>query len=144
MVNMNGVELQSMTFNGVEVQTWTHDGVEVYSGKTQLKYTFRNYSDAGGMLYMNINVYDYETDELLKTVTLNHSTSPNYADECVTVDYGILGLSTRWTITLLVEGNVSADKLVNYGSSYGGTDNQIIPYHSDTVVTFITTGKYKL
>lgn len=32
MVNMNGVELQSMTYNGVEVQTWTHDGVEVYTG----------------------------------------------------------------------------------------------------------------
>lgn len=34
MINMNGVELQSMTYNGVEVQTWTHDGVEVYSAFT--------------------------------------------------------------------------------------------------------------
>lgn len=34
MLNMNGVELQSVTYNGVEVQTWTHDGVEVYSAFT--------------------------------------------------------------------------------------------------------------
>lgn len=32
MLNMNGVELQSMTYNGSEVQTWTHNGVEVYTG----------------------------------------------------------------------------------------------------------------
>lgn len=34
MVNMNGVDLQSVTYNGVEVETWTHDGVEVYSAFT--------------------------------------------------------------------------------------------------------------
>lgn len=142
-VSTNNAELNTHTHNGVEVQTWTHNGVEVFSGKVQLKYVFYNYSSSNGALFMDIDVYDYETNELLKNVTLNYKTAPNYEDECVKVDYGILGQSTRWTITLLVDGTTTKDKSCNSGTDYGGTANQILPYYSGTTVTFITEEKYK-
>lgn len=138
----NGTELQSMTFNGQEVDSWIHNGVEIYSGKSRLKYLVRNYSGSGGVVHADISVYNYDTDELLKTVTISSSTE-QYYDECVSMVWGGL-ISNRWVFTYLVDGEVSVDKAVNNGLDYGGTSNQILPYYADTTITFITDGKYKI
>lgn len=138
----NGTELQTMTHNDVEVNTWIHNGVEVYSGKVQLKYVVLFYENSNGGLQVNISKYSTKDESLISETVLHYTSANSYSDECIDIQFQSL-TGGRWTFTYLVDGTATADKAVNYGGDYGGTSNQILPYYSETTITFITTGKYK-
>lgn len=145
----NGIELQVMTYNGQEVNSWIHNGVEVYSGKVQLKYVMYFYKVSANNYNVNVKKYSMKDDTLIdeRTVIGNAATGniESYNDGIIRLHMTISNPAVRWWFTPLVEGESTADTVVNRGSDYGGTAEQIVPYleNSNCTVTFITTDKYK-
>lgn len=83
MLNMNGVELQSVTYNGAEVNSWTHDGIEVYA---RGNYIIRNgiYNEEEYPFTTNPTVENFKmtavnTDDGVKFVGVNTYAAHKYA-----------------------------------------------------------------
>lgn len=117
---------------------------EVWSGKEQLKYVFTiPHSNETGTIPCTLKKYKVSDGELLGTYNLNYVTW--YSDECISIDWNTL-CGYRYTITIKVDGDYSNTGVHNYGTDYGGTSNQYVPYtQSQTYsMTFVTHGKYKV
>lgn len=141
----NGTEVQSIRYNGMEVNAWVHNGKEVYSGKKQIKYICKFYSDSGGNVVANVKRYAADDNSLLSEKTISTVSGGMYEDDCIRIRFQELSVRYRYVFTPLVAGTTSVQGAYNYGSDYGGTGNQICPYTLEgntCTITFMTSGKH--